>query len=139
MALVIYNDRITTYKKMKVLDAELDQSPTEEKVKDLAELRIRNLQCFAELKSLNNTGRFRFDHPLLEHYNEKNELKELHDTNPMEFLKQYANCKNNIIRYRGYLKRKDRKEKTTSDKAHLTRWKSLEQVFKIIMEEANDE
>ena len=50
---------------MKQLDELLETKPTEEAVKEMAELRIRNLQAFDELQSFNDTGKFLCKHPLL--------------------------------------------------------------------------
>ena len=55
MATVIYNDRINTWRKMKKLDEVLDKKPKERDVAAMAELRIRNLQAFEELKAYNDT------------------------------------------------------------------------------------
>ena len=65
MATVIYNDRINTWRKMKQLDELLETKPTAQAVAEMAELRIRNLQAFAELQSLNDTGKFLCNHPIL--------------------------------------------------------------------------
>ena len=43
---------------MKQLDKELSEKPTSEAVAMMAELRIRNLQAFDELRSCNDKGRF---------------------------------------------------------------------------------
>ena len=44
---------------MAVLDTELENNPTDAKVARMAELRIRNLLCFSELQSFNDTGQWR--------------------------------------------------------------------------------
>ena len=62
MATVLYNDRINTYRKMKQLDELLEKERNAQAVADMAELRIRNLQAFAELQSFNDTGKFLCTH-----------------------------------------------------------------------------
>ena len=57
-ATILFNDRINTFRIMKVLDADLDNNPNTKDIKELAELRIRNHDCFRELEALNETGDF---------------------------------------------------------------------------------
>ena len=77
MATVIYNDRINTWRKMKKLDELLDKKPKANDVAAMAELRIRNLQAFEELKAYNDTGKFLYKHPLLKGKSEFDELVKL--------------------------------------------------------------
>ena len=56
MATLIYNDRVATFRKMRKLDEILDSKPRERDVLEMAELRVRNLQAFAELQSFNDTA-----------------------------------------------------------------------------------
>lgn len=119
---------------MKVLDQELDQKPTPQKVKKMAELRIRNLLAFSELQSYNDTGKWRYKHPLIVHQSERSRLEELYRTNPQEFLKQYAACRDNIKRYTSYLKNPSRKARQEKDKINLARHKEREVLFKSILE-----
>jgi hypothetical protein len=58
-------------------------------VRDLAELRIRNLLCFSELRSYNDTAKFLFRHPLLVHLSERYALEAKLRKNPEEFLQEY--------------------------------------------------
>ena len=101
---------------MKRLDEVLDTEPTPQAVADMAEMRIRNNQAFAELQSLNDTGRFLNKHPA-------------------EFLRQHKNVLDNIKRYKSYLKRVDRRDRRTTDKANLERHKDRERLFEMIMEQ----
>lgn len=121
---------------MKVLDQELDTRPTSRKVATLAELRIRNLQCFAELQALNDTGDFRYEHPLIVGQGETAMLENLFRTDPAEFLRQYRACDDNIRRYRSYVKRDDRADRRGEDKEHLRRWLAREQLFKTIISDS---
>ena len=47
---------------MKQLDELLEKERNAQAVADMAELRIRNLQAFAELQSFNDTGKFLCKH-----------------------------------------------------------------------------
>lgn len=137
-ATVLYNDRINTWRKMVQLDEALDKHTKKSDVAQMAELRIRNLQCFAELKSYNDTGRFLYKHPLLRDKSEFNELVKLFRTDSSEFLHRYKNVLDNIKRYRSYLKRQDRQDKRASDRANLRRHQECERMFKMVMEQYSE-
>lgn len=92
---------------MKILDAKIDNAPNETDIKELAELRIRNLLCFSELKNLNDTGRLLNKHPILKHDIEYEQLLTLWINNKDGFIQQYENCRNNIRRYSARLKKAD--------------------------------
>lgn len=137
MATVIYNDRINTWRKMKQLDELLEIKPTAQAVADMAELRIRNLQAFAELQSFNDTGKFLCKHPILFGRSEIAELIKLLKADPAEFLRRHKNVLDNIKRYRSYLKRGDRKECRQKDKQNLKRHQERERLFKMVLEQQN--
>lgn len=137
MATVIYNDRINTWRKMKQLDELLEIKPTAQAVADMAELRIRNLQAFAELQSFNDTGKFLCKHPILFGRSEIAELIKLLKADPAEFLRRHKNVLDNIKRYRSYLKRSDRKECRQKDKQNLKRHQERERIFKMVLEQQN--
>lgn len=119
---------------MKVLDNRLDDAPTENDIKELAELRIRNLQCFSELQSLNDTGAFINRHPILQNNLEYDTLLSLWKTDRDSFIRQYENCRNNIRRYQGRLKQTNVSD-TVSDDAmnHLLRHQERAIIFKKIL------
>lgn len=135
MATVIYNDRINTWRKMKQLDEQLETKPTAQAVADMAELRIRNLQAFAELQSFNDTGKFLCHHPILFGRSEIAKLIKLLKADPAEFLRRHKNVLDNIKRYRSYLKRSDRKEHRQQDKHNLERHQERERLFKMVLEQ----
>lgn len=135
MATVIYNDRINTWRKMKQLDEQLETKPTAKAVADMAELRIRNLQAFAELQSFNDTGKFLCKHPILFGRSEIAKLIKLLKADPAEFLRRHKNVLDNIKRYRSYLKRTDRKEHRQQDKQNLGRHQEREGLFKMVLEQ----
>ena len=137
MATVIYNDRINTWRQMKQLDEVLDKNPTAQAVADMAELRIRNNQAFAELQLFNDTGKFLCKHPILCGRSEIAQLIKLLRQDPAEFLRQHKNVLDNIKRYRSYLKRSDRKDKRTADRKNLERHQERERLFKMVLEQQN--
>jgi len=133
-AVLIYNDRIATYRRMLQLDETLDADPTERDVSQMAELRIRNLQAFAELQNFNDTGLFLYKHPLIHKAKEYARLSELLMNHPEEFLLEHRRALDNISRYERYLRRKDRKDKRSSDRDLLNKHRNREAVFKLILE-----
>ena len=137
MATVLYNDRINTYRKMKQLDELLEKERNAQAVADMAELRIRNLQAFAELQLFNDTGKFLCKHPLLFGRSEIAELMKLLKADPAEFLRQHKNVLDNIKRYRSYIKRTDRKNRRTDDLKNLERHREREKLFKMVLEQQN--
>ena len=137
MATVIYNDRINTWRKMKQLDELLETAPTAQAVAEMAELRIRNLQAFAELQFFNDTGKFLCKHPILFGRSEIAQLMKLLKADPAEFLRRHKNVLDNIKRYRSYLKRNDRKENRDTDRKNLERHIQRERLFKMVLEQQN--
>ena len=122
---------------MKQLDEQLDKDPTNKAVIDIAELRIRNNLAFEELQMFNDTGKFRYKHPLITHQSERAQLIELLKKDPDEFLRRHRNVQDNIRRYESYLKRDDRKSRHAKDKEHLLRHRERESLFKAIIELKN--
>lgn len=122
---------------MKQLDEQLEIKPTAQAVADMAELRIRNLQAFAELQSLNDTGKFICKHPLLFGRSEIAQLIKLLKADPAEFLRQHKNVLDNIKRYRAYLKRTERKDRRKQDKQNLEKHQERERLFKMVLEQNN--
>ncbi len=137
MATLIYNDRVVTWKQMKQLDERLEEKPVRRDIMDMVELRIRNLQAFAELQSFNDTGVFRYIHPLIAHQSERAQLIELLKHNPQEFLRLHKNVMDNIRRYESFLKRADRQTRRTRDKDFLRKHREREALFRTILEELN--
>ena len=139
MATVLYNDRINTWRKMKQLDELLEKERNAQAVADMAELRIRNLQAFAELQSFNDIGKFLCKHPLLFGRSEIAELMKLLKADPAEFLRQHKNVLDNIKRYKSFVKRKDRKEKREADKRNLERYQEKERLFRMVLEQQQEQ
>jgi len=120
---------------MKGIDAVIDQAPTKQMVKELADLRIRNLDCFRELQALNDTGAFLYIHPLITHYSLRAKLENTLKTNPEEFLNNHHGAKENVKRYSSYLKSTKRTaEQKKNDRENLTKWREELDIYKEILE-----
>jgi hypothetical protein len=135
-AVVLYNDRVNIWRKMLAIDKVIDQKPTKAKVQELAELRIRNLQAFRELEHFNSTGEYLNRHPLVAHFDTRQQLEKLLKENPDAFLEEYANCRENVKRYRSFLNNKKRSEKQRDkDKVNLKKHSDREAMMKEILTE----
>jgi len=133
-ATIIYNDRIYTHRKMLQLDEVLDAEPTERDVKEMAELRIRNLLAFDELQSFNDNAFFLYKHPLIKNNSERMELEALLRSNPDEFLRKHRCALDNVRRYEAYIRKADRKKKRASDRLLLEKHRERAAIFKTILE-----
>lgn len=101
----------------------------------MAELRIQNLQAFAELQSYNNTGKYLYKHPLIKNYSERVQLEEMFRNRSAEFLKQYSLTAENVKRYSSFTKSSKRTpEQKQKDKLNLKRHQEREQLMQKIME-----
>lgn len=113
------------------IDSILDNNPTAKRIRDLAELRNRNLLAFEELQSYNDTGIFKYKHPLIIHYSLRAELLKLKRNNPDKFLEEYANTRDNVKRYTSFLNNKKRSaDQKLKDKDNLKKHQIKESVFK---------
>lgn len=139
MATLIYNDRVATFRKMRKLDEILDSKPRERDVLEMAELRVRNLQAFAELQSFNDTGKWLYKHPLAAGRSERAELERLRREDPDRFLQEYANCKYNVQRYTRFIKDPKRIERRDSDMKLLREHRSRAALFRTILQSNEEE
>lgn len=130
----MYSDRINTYNRMKILDAELDTKPTKQRVAEMAELRIRNLLCFKELQSFNDSSGWLGRHPLISHRSAYARLEDLYNLDQPKFLDEYNNCRNNIARYESYMRSDKRINNRDTDKALLEKHRERKSIFESIME-----
>ncbi|MDR1716904.1 MAG: hypothetical protein LBS20_13790 [Prevotella sp.] len=119
---------------MKVLDVLLDNKPTEKAVKEMAELRIRNLLCFRELQAFNDTGKWIQKHPLVTHRSAYARLEELFALDHTRFMDEYNRCCCNISRYESYLRSDKRIEQRDTDKALLQKHTETKSVFESVIE-----
>ncbi len=130
---MIYEDRIRTYRQMKVLDERLDTAPTDSDVKEMAELRIQNLLCFRELQSLNDRGVFLNEHPYLKNRADYEELLALWNSDRDRFIRQYENCRNT-----GRMNRPGATAEAIEEaRRHKTRHEQRAAIFKKILSHAN--
>jgi len=135
MATLIFNDRINTFNRMKEIDAVIDNKPTPALIRELARLRIQNLDAFRELQSLNDTGEFRFIHPLIKHHSLRAELEKTLNKNSGEYLDGYQRAKENVKRYSSFIKSKTRSpEQKKKDKISLAEWNEKCELYKSILE-----
>lgn len=116
------------------IDKIIDQKPTKALIKELAVLRIRNLQAFRELKELNDNGKFIYKHPLIVHYSLRVQLENLYKTDPDEFMNDYARTKENVKRYSSFLNNKKRPDlQKQKDKSNLDKHQNREQLMRDIV------
>lgn len=119
------------------LDKVLDNEPNENDVKQMAELRIRNLLAFDELQSFNDTGFFLYKHPLIKNRGESIELESLLKEDPEEFLRKHRCTLDSVRRYESYIHKPERKKRRSSDKALLEKHRNRAAMFKTILETKN--
>lgn len=123
---------------MVALDKVIDDTPTSRDIARLAELRIRNLQAFSELQAYNDSGKWRYKHPLIIHMSERFQLEELRRRNPEQFLKEYANCSHNVKRYKSYIKNDNRADRHIQDKENLAKHIERQTLFENILSDENN-
>ena len=135
-AVIIYNDRVNTYRKMKEIDAVIDSEPTEDRIIDLAELRNRNLLAFKELQTFNDKGKWRNKHPLIVHHSIRTKYQELLKKDTAGFLAEFTNTSNNVNRYKSFLNNKDRSpNQHEKDRENLTKHTERETILREVLEE----
>lgn len=117
------------------LEQKLDNNPNAQMVAEYVELSIRNRQCREELTSCNNKGKFLNQHPILKTEDLHKEMKELLMSNPDEFMNRLTNVKQNIARYKSYLKNKKKQKDIESNKAHLEHWQNKLDVMTSILKD----
>ena len=82
---------------MKQIDERMDaDNITKDDIFSLVRLRIRNLQAFSELRAYNDTGSFRFLHPLIAGRSERALLASILEKDPQEFLRKHRNVLDSI-------------------------------------------
>ena len=140
MATLIYNDRVATYHKMLKLDKVLDGGqPKPQDIIGMAEMRVRNLQAFAELQSFNDSGKWLYEHPLTADRSERAELERLRRQDPEKFLSEYSNCRDNCRRYARYVKDPKRESRRDTNLKLLREHRRRSQLFRTILQSDTDE
>lgn len=132
---MIYSDRINTFRRLLDLEKKLDDSPTAQMVAEYVELSIRNRQCREELTAFNNRGKFLNEHPILKTEDLYKEMTELLLSNPDEFMNRLTNVKQNIARYKSWIKNKKRQKDLQSNKTHLEHWQNKLEVMTSILKD----
>ena len=139
LATIIYNDRIVSWKQMKAISEKMDRNEcTAADIFTMVRLRIRNLQAFKELQSYNDTGTFRYQHPLVEGKSERAELIKLLQQDPQEFLKKHRNCLDSIRRYESYLRNPERQNRKEKDRKLLQKYMLRDTLFKEIISNSHE-
>lgn len=136
----IFTDRVNLWSRLREIEESLyDKEAPYDLVKEYAEKSIRMELCFAELRSLNNKGKFIGKHPFIAQKSEREELTELLHASPTEFVKRIHNIELNISRYNSHLKStKFSKEKKETEAANLQKYlQQLELYNDILTSEIN--
>lgn len=121
---------------MKAIDAVIDEKPTNKRIADLAEFGNRNRQCFRELQTFNDTGKWNNRHPLLKHFSLHAEMQKLLEKDRGEFLQEYTKTSGYVSRYRSYLNNSKRSEtQHDKDKKNLLKHTEREQIMKEVLDE----
>lgn len=122
---------------MKAIDAVIDEKPTEKRVRDLAELGVRNRMCFRELQNYNDTGQWLNRHPLLKHHSLHTQMRKLLQTDRGAFLSEYAKTNGYVSRYRSYINNSGRTAaQHDKDKRNLLKHTEREQIMKEVLDES---
>lgn len=105
-------------------------------MKDLAEARSRNILAQKELESFNDSGKWRNKHPLLSQFSLKTKYISLHQSNPDEFLNEFAKTVGYIGRYTSYLNNNNRSEEQHDrDKKNLEKYTEIKEIMIEVQQE----
>ena len=72
---------------------------------------------------------------MLVYCSERFQLEELRRQDPADFLRKYANCQQNIKRYKSYLNNESRIDQRESDKKNLIKHQERKVLFETILKE----
>ncbi|MCK5134867.1 MAG: hypothetical protein KAR19_03705 [Bacteroidales bacterium] len=121
---------------MQEIEEVIDDKPSKKRIALAVELRNRSLLAFEELRHFNDTGLFKYKHPLIIHHSLRAELVELKKKDPDVFLDQYANARDNIKRYKSFLNNPKRDEsKKTLDRENLKKHEARAAVYREVLQE----
>lgn len=136
----IYTDRVNLWSRLREIEDSLyEKEAPSELVKEFAEKSIRMELCFAELKSLNNSGKFIGKHPFIEQRSEREILVQLLRSNPSEFVKRMHNIELNISRYTSHLNsKKFSAEKKETEAEHLRKYRAQLDLYNEILQNVID-
>jgi len=138
LAILLYDERVNTWQKLCALRAEVDQYP--EKALAISELDDRNRMAHHELEVFQDTGIFPCKHPLAVQFmadrKKLSEWRTLKAKDPEAFIKQVANIKNNITRYRSQLKKdKLSEERRAAIERNLANSERLHELMQKVIKE----
>lgn len=117
------------------LEKKLDDSPTALLISEYVELAIRNRQCREELTWFNNKGEFLNRHPILKGEDFHREMRQLLLANPDEFMNKLTNVKQNIARYKSYLKNKKKANELQHNQSLLEHWQNRLEIMTSILKD----
>ena len=117
--MVLYNDRVYAFERMKALDPVLDSAGTEQ-IEQYCADDDRNHLAHLELHYFEKHGDFLYLHPLLRDQAREHELEILRKSNPTEFMKQMVNAQKSIERYQSRINNKKYK-----NQEELADWSTL--------------
>ena len=138
LAILLYDERINTWQQLCALRREIDNYP--EKALAIADLDDRNRMAHHELEVFEKTGIFPCKHPMaIKFMAERKKLSEwraLKAKDPEAFIKQVANIKNNITRYRSQLKKdKLSEERRAAIERNLANSERLHELMQKVIKE----
>jgi hypothetical protein len=117
MCILLYDERVNTWHRMREIDVLLDDRP--ELAREMVELDNRNRLANKELQVYNDHKVFVYKHPILKEKKLKNEilteLLELKQSNPEAFVKECYNIVKGLNRYKNLLSN----DKFSSDEEKL--------------------
>jgi hypothetical protein len=118
--MALYEQRIFSYNAMRDFDSKVDRAANKENIAGLINNDIENKQCFEELQSYNDTGKFLHVHSLTKELQSIDRLRTLRKTDPAQFTNELINCDKSITRYKSLIKNKKYKARE-----ELADWQSL--------------
>lgn len=139
LCILIYDNRINTYRRMQMIDKTLDECP--DLAIEMVECDIMNKKAHEELVHYENTRSFLYIHPLTINKRDTSqtlkELRTLKRESPDDFLKEIHNVEQNIKRIKSNIAtgkaKNDETEKNWKD--NLFRAQTYRELIKRVMSE----
>lgn len=112
MCILLYDDRIRNYQRLKDIDNLIDDDTS--LVQEFVDADVKNQLAHKELQSFNDTGKFVNKHPIVIQFKSDNKqydfLQDLKKNNPQDFLLEITNTIQNIRRIESDLNKKKYKD-----------------------------
>lgn len=137
MCILLYDERVETYRRMREIDVFIDDQP--ELSKEMVLTEQRNHQAHAELQAYNDHKVFVYKHPITrerKQYEEMlSELYRLKKEHPGELMNEIANITQNIRRIQSNINKNKYKseEELESWKGNLSRAKMRKKVLEEVI------